>query len=43
MNTQTFKFFNVSMSLPGIKKEPNKQWTPRTIMIGGKVCNFMAY
>lgn len=21
----------------GIKKEPNKQWTPRTIMIGGKV------
>lgn len=21
----------------GIKKEPNKQWTPRTVMIGGKV------
>uniref|UniRef100_A0A8C6PKY4 Alpha-1,4 glucan phosphorylase n=1 Tax=Nothobranchius furzeri TaxID=105023 RepID=A0A8C6PKY4_NOTFU len=24
--------------LIGIKKEPNKLWTPRTIMIGGKVC-----
>lgn len=23
----------------GIKKEPNKLWTPRTIMIGGKVGN----
>lgn len=29
-------FFN-----SGIKKEPNKSWTPRTIMIGGKVSCFL--
>ena len=28
----TFLYFST-----GIKKEPKKSWTPRTIMIGGKV------
>lgn len=26
----------------GIKKEPNKVWTPRTVMIGGKVRNLIS-
>ena len=37
-----FKDHKITMYLsalicPGIKNEPQKKWTPRTIMIGGKV------
>lgn len=41
--TQTPQQCNLFIFRSGIKKEPNKQWTPRTVMIGGKVCGFMAY
>lgn len=41
--TWTPQSFNLLISWQGIKKEPNKQWTPRTIMIGGKVCNLTSY